>query len=134
MTPPEIGWQMPKQFPLKESPRAQVALAKKAATLKGSTKPLLSPQLIAANQDHIAEAALAADCPRDQHDRQHVYGARGPPADALPLDDLILRAERKRLVPLSDATIWRMERRGEFPRRIVISSKRVAWRRSEIER
>jgi prophage regulatory protein len=48
-------------------------------------------------------------------------------------DDLILRPERKRLVLLSDATIWRMERRGEFPRRISISEKRVAWRRSEIE-
>jgi prophage regulatory protein len=48
-------------------------------------------------------------------------------------DDLILRPERKRLVPLSDTTIWRMERRGEFPRRISISEKRVAWRRSEIE-
>jgi prophage regulatory protein len=47
--------------------------------------------------------------------------------------DLILRSERKKLVPLSDTTIWRMERRGEFPRRIVISSKRVAWRRSEID-
>jgi len=47
--------------------------------------------------------------------------------------ELLLRAERKRLVPLSDATIWRMERRGEFPRRIPISPKRVAWRRHEIE-
>jgi prophage regulatory protein len=51
----------------------------------------------------------------------------------LHLDELILRHERKRLVPLSDTTIWRMERRGEFPRRIVISTKRVAWRRREIE-
>lgn len=57
---------------------------------------------------------------------------RGTP-DTLPLDDLILRSERKRLVPLSDTTVWRMERRGEFPRRISISDKRVAWRRSEIE-
>ncbi len=48
-------------------------------------------------------------------------------------DDLILRPERKRLVPLSDTTVWRMERRGEFPRRIAISVKRVAWRRREIE-
>lgn len=48
-------------------------------------------------------------------------------------EDLILRNERKRLVPLSDTTIWRMERRGEFPSRIAISEKRVAWRRSEIE-
>jgi len=51
----------------------------------------------------------------------------------LAANDLILRAERKRLVPLSDATVWRMERRGEFPRRISISTKRVAWRRREIE-
>jgi prophage regulatory protein len=51
----------------------------------------------------------------------------------LPPEDLILRAERKRLVPLSDTTIWRMERRGEFPSRIAISDKRVTWRRSEIE-
>jgi prophage regulatory protein len=48
-------------------------------------------------------------------------------------DELVLRHERKRLVPLSDTTVWRMERRGEFPRRINISSKRVAWRRGEIE-
>jgi prophage regulatory protein len=48
-------------------------------------------------------------------------------------DDLILRPERKRLVPLSDATIWRLERAGKFPRRILISKKRVAWRRSDIE-
>lgn len=52
---------------------------------------------------------------------------------ALAPDDLILRAGLKRLVPLSDTTIWRMERRGKFPRRIAISDKRVAWRRSEIE-
>ena len=48
-------------------------------------------------------------------------------------NDLILRPERKRLVPLSDATIWRLERAGKFPRRILISEKRVAWRRSDIE-
>jgi prophage regulatory protein len=48
-------------------------------------------------------------------------------------NELLLRAERKKLVPLSEATIWRLERRGEFPRRIPISEKRVAWRRSEIE-
>lgn len=48
-------------------------------------------------------------------------------------EELILRHDLKRLVPLSGTTIWRMERRGEFPRRIAISEKRVAWRRSEIE-
>lgn len=48
-------------------------------------------------------------------------------------DDLILRSEVRRLVPLSTTTIWRLERAGKFPRRIAISDKRVAWRRSEIE-
>ena len=48
-------------------------------------------------------------------------------------EELIFKHERKRLVPISDATVWRMERRGEFPRRINVSPGRVAWRRSEIE-
>jgi prophage regulatory protein len=52
----------------------------------------------------------------------------------LPEAELILKHERKRLVPLSEPTIWRMERRGEFPQRIRVSPGRVAWRRSEIER
>ena len=47
--------------------------------------------------------------------------------------ELILRLERQRLVPLSESTVWRKEKRGEFPQRIRISEKRVAWRRSEIE-
>lgn len=54
-------------------------------------------------------------------------------SERLSPEELILRPERKRLVPLSDTTVWRMERRGKFPRRIAISDKRVAWRRSEIE-
>ena len=33
--------------------------------------------------------------------------------ESLQIDDLIFRSERKRLVPLSDTTVWRMERRGE---------------------
>jgi prophage regulatory protein len=48
-------------------------------------------------------------------------------------EELILHGDLKRLVPLSRTTVWRMERRGEFPRRIAISDRRVAWRRSEIE-
>jgi prophage regulatory protein len=52
---------------------------------------------------------------------------------SLAYDELILRPDLRRLVPLSTTTIWRMERRGEFPRRISLSEKRVAWRRSEVE-
>ena len=53
--------------------------------------------------------------------------------EPLPPRDLILRSELLELVPLSVTTIWRLERAGQFPRRIPISEKRVAWRRSEIE-
>ena len=47
--------------------------------------------------------------------------------------DLILFPELQRLVPLSRTTLWRLERAGKFPRRIAISKKRVAWRRTAIE-
>jgi prophage regulatory protein len=110
---------------------SQAALAQKAAVLKGSSaKPALSPSLLAANEAHIAKAALAADRPHGQHDRQKVYGARGPPADP---DDLILLVDLQRMLPLSRSTIWRLERDGRFPRRILISAKRVAWRRGAIQ-
>jgi predicted DNA-binding transcriptional regulator AlpA len=48
-------------------------------------------------------------------------------------EELILRHDLRRLVPLSTTTIWRLERAGKFPRRIPITDKRVAWRRSEVE-
>ena len=52
--------------------------------------------------------------------------------DKVPANELLLKPELKQLVPLSDTTIWRMERDGTFPRRIVLSRKRVAWKRSEV--
>ena len=52
-------------------------------------------------------------------------------ADELP-KELLFKPELKQLVPLSDTTIWRMERDGSFPRRIVLSRKRVAWNRTEV--
>jgi hypothetical protein len=60
----------------------QVAIAKRAAKLKASASKIdLSPALIAANDEDIAEAGLAADSGRDQHDRRHAHGARGPPVE-----------------------------------------------------
>ena len=35
-------------------------------------------------------------------------------------------------VSLSRTSLWRLERRGEFPRRRQISAQRVGWIRSEI--
>jgi len=37
-------------------------------------------------------------------------------------------------LPLSRATILRMEKRGLFPRRLQISPGRVAWLRADVER
>ena len=50
-----------------------------------------------------------------------------------PEDDRFLReAEVARITGLSRTTRWRMERRGEFPRRRSISRNAVAWLASEI--
>jgi prophage regulatory protein len=35
---------------------------------------------------------------------------------------------------VSGTTIWRMERRGEFPRSIRVSAGAVAWRESDLQR
>ena len=37
------------------------------------------------------------------------------------------------LTSLSRTTRWRMERRGEFPKRVRLSPGRVGWRQAEIE-
>ena len=37
------------------------------------------------------------------------------------------------LIPLSRSTIWRMERRGDFPRRFAITSGRVGWNEQEVQ-
>ena len=34
---------------------------------------------------------------------------------------------------LSDATIWRMYRRGDFPRPIQLSANAVGWRETDVE-
>jgi prophage regulatory protein len=39
----------------------------------------------------------------------------------------------EKLTSLSRTTRWRMERRGEFPKRVRLSPGRVGWRQAEIE-
>ncbi|MRR56130.1 MAG: AlpA family phage regulatory protein [Deltaproteobacteria bacterium] len=38
----------------------------------------------------------------------------------------------KQYVPLSEVSIWRLERDGKFPKRRQISKRRVAWLLSEV--
>ena len=46
---------------------------------------------------------------------------------------LINRKKLHSIIPLSERTIYNMEQRGEFPRRIVLTSSSVPWDLAEIE-
>ncbi|CAM3966618.1 AlpA family transcriptional regulator [Kerstersia gyiorum] len=46
---------------------------------------------------------------------------------------LINRKKLHAMIPLAKRTIYNMEQRGEFPRRIVLTSRNVAWDLGEIE-
>lgn len=37
------------------------------------------------------------------------------------------------MIPLSDRTIYNLELRGDFPRRIALTSRNVAWDLREVE-
>jgi predicted DNA-binding transcriptional regulator AlpA len=52
---------------------------------------------------------------------------------AKPRGDMLKRADLKGITGLSASTIARMESRGQFPARVQLSAKRVAWRRNEVE-
>lgn len=45
----------------------------------------------------------------------------------------IRRHQLKEMVPLSDSTIFEMEKRGEFPRRYALSPRTVVWNLAEVE-
>ncbi|MCC4628883.1 helix-turn-helix transcriptional regulator [Xanthomonas citri pv. malvacearum] len=46
---------------------------------------------------------------------------------------LINRKKLLAMIPLSERTIFNMEQRGDFPRRIALTSRNVAWDLAEIE-
>ncbi len=50
----------------------------------------------------------------------------------MPADRFIREPECRRVSGLSRTTRWRLERRGEFPKRYAISPNGVAWLLSEI--
>lgn len=43
------------------------------------------------------------------------------------------KGELKKLVPLSDSTIYAMEQRGEFPKRFALSPRCVVWDFDEVQ-
>ena len=46
---------------------------------------------------------------------------------------LINRKTLLAMIPLADRTIYDMEKRGDFPHRIVLTSRNVAWDLAEVE-
>lgn len=46
---------------------------------------------------------------------------------------LINRKTLLEMIPLSARTIYNLEQRGEFPSRIALTSRNVAWQLSEVE-
>ena len=46
---------------------------------------------------------------------------------------MVLWPEVHALVGLSRTTIWRMERMGQFPRRVLLSLRAVGWQESELK-
>jgi len=51
----------------------------------------------------------------------------------LPKKTLINRKTLLAMIPLSDRAIFNMEKRGDFPRRIALTSRNVAWDLAEVE-
>ena len=54
------------------------------------------------------------------------------PADALPAKRAVRRPELRRIVPLSDTTIYEMEQRGDFPKRFYLTPRCAAWDLEEV--
>jgi prophage regulatory protein len=50
-----------------------------------------------------------------------------------PTRRFIRRTELRRMVPLADTTIYEMEKRGAFPRRIALLPRTVVWDLAEVE-
>jgi len=45
---------------------------------------------------------------------------------------VIRKNELLNIIPLSDVTIWRMEKRGEFPKRFTLGGRAVGWFLDEV--
>lgn len=56
-----------------------------------------------------------------------------PKLNPLPFRRTIRRHELRQIVPLSETTIYEMERRGEFPRRFNLTPRCVVWDLAEVE-
>lgn len=51
----------------------------------------------------------------------------------IPMKRSIRKNQLHQMVPLADSTIWEMERRGEFPKRFLLTPRCVVWDLEEVE-
>jgi prophage regulatory protein len=65
----------------------------------------------------------------DAYDTLPQFPKRSP----LPFRRTIRRQELRQIIPLSETTIYEMERRGEFPRRFNLTPRCVVWDLAEVE-
>ena len=56
-----------------------------------------------------------------------------PKRSPLPFRRTIRRQALRQIIPLSETTIYEMERRGEFPRRFNLTPRCVVWDLAEVE-
>lgn len=97
-----------------------------AAAVAAAAMEILAPQLAA----HLAAVSKAVTA--GQARIQASTGAESSSTVSVGAE-MINLSEVKRLTGLSESSIWRHERRlGTFPRRRQISTRRVAWVRSEV--
>jgi predicted DNA-binding transcriptional regulator AlpA len=54
------------------------------------------------------------------------------PTTPAPIEGLMRRREVLALVKVHPITLWRMERRGDFPMHVQITSKSIGWRRRDV--
>jgi len=47
-------------------------------------------------------------------------------------EKLLVLSQVREIVPYSASHIWRLERSGQFPRRVRLGENRVAWLQSEV--
>lgn len=52
---------------------------------------------------------------------------------AITQDRIVSAKERRELIPYSDMHVWRLEKAGQFPKRIKLGANRVGWSIRELD-
>ena len=83
----------------------------------------------------MASSVNSNNCPPLPHPETDAYDAlpQFVKQSLLPFRRTIRRHELRQIIPLSETTIYEMERRGEFPRRFNLTPRCVVWDLAEVE-